>query len=99
MPVQDIPVHPIVRHERIRPGCYDRTGNAAVIYRTFSDEMVVSEFHDAICRQIGRKVGDKWHPLSECMGCQARKDNGYISQAREAIDRESELFMKADQRL
>lgn len=82
MPVDDVPVHETVKHDRFTAWCHSKPRNGV------------------LCRQIGRKtLGGSWECLPECISCTAEQDMAYIHKARNDIDREMALFMRADQRL
>jgi hypothetical protein len=82
VPVADIEVHTKMRKFTHEAGCYEHRDQGRTI----------------LCRQIGRMFHGSWVPLSECLGCQARKDHEYITQSRQSITAESRKFMKADKR-
>lgn len=73
MPVDDIPVHDKVRHDRPPTLCHQ----SVITYR------------NPKCRQIGRRVDGTWEPLPECVGCIADKDREYIAESRAKIDKEN----------
>lgn len=94
MPVEDKPVHHLVRKQHHEAGCHSaRIQHSAyrivpMDYRTFTGEIVPSYSSTAPCRQVGRKFNDVWVPLDECMGCDNPKDFDYINKSRQDIDNE-----------
>ena len=105
MPVEDLPIHSKVRHDKAPSGCYlseppvpEPLDPPPKMYRTFTGEVVLTDSVKGCC-QIGRRFNGAWVPLDECLGCKAIKDEEYIDGARKRIDEETARFMKADQRI
>lgn len=85
MPVDDHPIHPSTQHDRPVAGCHNRPNGKTPYYVTAFGQEVYDRF-TTTCRQIGHKVCGVWHPLDECDGCTAEKDEAYIAKSRNDID-------------
>ncbi len=97
-PVDDVPVHPRTRHDKVVAGCHSSAppkSHYFVLERQYTHE---GRYHledrwiehrmSLTCRKIGRKFNGAWVPLGECMGGTSPKDEAYITKARNDIDKE-----------
>jgi hypothetical protein len=98
MPVEDVAVHPSVKHTHPPAACHSTPlpkEGYFVLERNYTpdgryhlEDRFIPHRMSLPCRQIGRKFNGAWVPLDECMGCKTLKDTEYIEKARLAIDRE-----------
>ena len=95
MPVDDLPVHPLVSHRTVPlAGCHsERLKRDAYYiqpleYRTFTGEIVPTSSGASACRQVGMRTDAGWTHLPDCEGCNQVKDYEYINKSRKDIDNE-----------
>ena len=70
----------------MKSGCFNRDTYTPPYYITAYGEECYSR-GTTLCRQVGERREGAWHPLPECEGCLADKDEAYISESRINIDR------------